>query len=257
MLGIQRDHLGTGFIVKSFSIRAAFLLAASIVAAPAMAQSETDFVKAFSGNWEIYDTSFSSGTAHCTLTLSDKADNGNYALQSQNCGSDLSGATKWGIADGQLAILDAKGGVLAHLGGNQRRISGTTVSNKPIVIDRIGGEGARDVVAAAVKARGCYYLGFSSKCAPESQLANPFSSASDAEKKINVIVNLNVRAEARDDAGIVGVVPQNSCVAVERCLTASDGVWCQAKFGDKDGWIRKVTLRQNKWPIITFTNSCG
>jgi uncharacterized protein YraI len=88
-------------------------------------------------------------------------------------------------------------------------------------------------------------------------LANPFSSAPDAEKKINVIVNLNVRAEARDDAGIVGVVPENSCVAVERCLTASDGVWCQAKFGDKDGWIRKVALRQNKWPILTFTNGCG
>ncbi|MGB3539434.1 MAG: AprI/Inh family metalloprotease inhibitor [Mesorhizobium sp.] len=246
-----------GFVVKSSSIRVVFLLAASAVAAPALAQSEADFVKAFAGNWEVFDTSFSSGGARCALTLSDKADDGKYALQSRNCGGELSGASKWGIADGQLAVMDAKDGVIAHLGGNQHRISGTTASNKPIVIDRVGDQGLKDVMAAAVKARGCYYLGFSSKCAPESQLANPFSSAPDAEKKINVIVNLNVRAEARDDAGIVGVVPENSCVAVERCLTASDGVWCQAKFGDKDGWIRKVALRQNKWPILTFTNGCG
>jgi hypothetical protein len=37
----------------------------------------------------------------------------------------------------------------------------------------------------------------------------------------------------------------------------ADGVWCQAKVGDKDGWIRKVALRQNKWPILTFTDGCG
>ena len=232
-------------------------LASVAVAAPALAQSEADFVKAFAGNWAVFDSGFASGDGRCGLTLSDKIDNGSYALQSQNCGGELTGASKWGIADGQLAIFDDKGAVLAHLGGNQRRVSGTTASDKPIVIDRADGLGAGDAIAAAVKARGCFYLGFSSKCAPEAELANPFSTRPEAQKKISVVVNLNVRSEARDDAGILGVIAQNACVTVERCLTASDGVWCQAKFGDKDGWVRKLTLRQNKWPIVTFTNSCG
>ena len=108
-----------------------------------------------------------------------------------------------------------------------------------------------------MKARGCFYLGFSSKCAPEAELANPFSTTPEAQKKVSVVVNLNVRSEARDDAGIIGIIPQNSCVTVERCLTASDGVWCQANFGDKNGWVRKLALRQNTWPIVTFTNGCG
>ena len=100
--------------------------------------------------------------------------------------------------------------------------SGTTASDKPVVIDRVDSLGAGDALTAAVKARGCFYLGFSSKCAPEAELANPFSTTPEAQKKVSVVVNLNVRSEARDDAGIIGIIPQNSCVTVERCLTASE-----------------------------------
>jgi hypothetical protein len=38
---------------------------------------------------------------------------------------------------------------------------------------------------------------------------------------------------------------------------ASDGPWCRAKFGDTTGWLRKFAIRQNRWPIVTFANSCS
>lgn len=220
----------------------------------AQAQSEAAFVEAFAGKWEIYDQSFASSGLLCLLDLSKTEAGGKYMLEGKNCGGELATAANWGIDSGQLAFLDANGKVLARLGGNQRRISGTTALGKPIVVDRAEGHGIREVIQGAVKKSGCYYLGFTSKCAPNSATD---AGNEPAGKKINVIVNLNVRKEARPDAPVVGVIPQKSCVTVEGCVTASDGPWCEAKFGAESGWIPKITLRQNRWPIVTFTNGCG
>jgi hypothetical protein len=240
--------------MKYSLLKATILSIAMAMGGPALAQSEADFVKAFAGNWKIYDESFASGGVLCTLDLSKTDKDGKYVLDRKNCGGELATATAWGIDQGQLAFLDEKGTVLAQLGGNQHRISGTTASGKPIIVDRAESGGIHEIIQAAVKKSGCYYLGFTSKCAPEAEVAK---ATVGADKKIEVIVNLNVRKEARPDAGVVGVIPQKSCVTVERCLTASDGPWCEAKFGAESGWVRKITLRQNHWPIITFTNGCG
>jgi SH3-like domain-containing protein len=74
--------------------------------------------------------------------------------------------------------------------------------------------------------------------------------------RINVLVNLNARVEARDGAGILGVVPANTCIVADVCQEASDGVWCRARFGEDFGWLKKVALRQERWPVLTFTNQC-
>jgi SH3-like domain-containing protein len=73
-----------------------------------------------------------------------------------------------------------------------------------------------------------------------AQAAPPASEGAS----VQVLVNLNVRAEARDDAEVVGVVPSQTCVTTELCLTATDGAWCCAKFGERTGWMRKLALRQ-------------
>lgn len=235
---------------------AVLLMGVTLIPAIASAQSESEFIAAFSGNWQVFDDSFASGGALCGLALGKSGKDGRYDLVKANCGQELAKVDKWGIVDKQLAFLDVGGLVLVRLGGNQRRMTGTTASNKPVVFDRMGEDGLASQLQAAVKAAGCYYLGFTDRCAPPAELANPFAATGAANQKVEVIVNLNVRAEPRDNADAVGVVPRNSCIVVDTCLTASDGVWCQAKFGERTGWMRKVALRQNRWPVVTFLNRC-
>lgn len=223
---------------------------------PASAQSEADFIAAFAGEWKIAEPSFGADGGQCALSLQKDKDGSAYKLDKTHCGSDLAQVARWGIADSQLALFDGGGAVLARMGGNQRRMTGTTAAGRPVVFDRAGAKGLGDQLQAAAKASGCYYLGFTKQCATDADLANPRPAGTQGETKVKVVANLNVRAEARDDAGVVGVVPQNSCVAVDNCLTASDGVWCSAKFGDKQAWLHKLALRRNKWAIVTFTNKC-
>lgn len=243
--------------ILKFGIACIVLLGLGLGFSPASAQSEADFIAAFSGEWKIFDDSFGAGGQQCVLRLKKDKQDTNYQLGMAHCGGELAQVTRWGISDSQLALFDDGGLVLARMGGNQRRMTGTTATGKPIIFDRADAPGLATLLQAAVKASGCYFLGFADKCATEAELARPMAADPQGENKIKVVVNLNVRAEARDDANVVGIVPQNSCVAVESCLTASDGVWCQAQFGEKKGWLRKVALRQNKWPIVTFVNNCG
>lgn len=221
----------------------------------AKAQSEADFIAAFAGEWRIYDPSFGAEGGQCALLLKKDKKDASYTLDKANCGGELAQTMAWGIADSQLALFDGAGKVLARMGGNQRRMTGTTASGKPVVFDRFGIKGPAQDLLAAAKAGGCAYLGFTKQCATDADLAPP-AAAPDGEAKVKVIVNLNVRTEARDDATIVGVVPQDACVAVDNCLTAADGVWCQAQFEDKHAWLRKLALRKDKWAIVTFVNKC-
>lgn len=222
-------------------------------ATEAAAQSEADFIKAFAGEWQIYDDAFATNAQNCRLTLLTDADTDRYKLENRSCSGELATVSRWGIADGQMVIL-AGTDIIATLGGSQHRMSGTSKAGRPLVLERVAAAAIVTPLHAAYTASGCYYLGFSDRCAPESELAKP--SAQDGNARINVVVNLNARAEAREDANIIGVVPANSCVVTDTCITASDGVWCRAQFGDRSGWLRKLALRQNRWPVVTFVNQC-
>ena len=224
------------------------------MASGAAAQTEAEFVRAFAGDWQVHDSVYSRDAQRCQLKLLSEAEEGRYRLENTSCGGEFAQVSRWSIVDGQM-ILAAGGEVVATLGGNQRRMTGATGSGAPVILDRVGAGGQGSQIQAAYQASGCYYLGFTDRCASESELAKPAAAEGQAAR-INVIVNLNVRAEARDDASVVGVVPINSCVVTEVCATAADGVWCRAQFGERTGWLRKLALRQNRWPIVTFLNQC-
>lgn len=236
------------------SMVAGAILAAG--AAGASAQTEADFVAAFSGDWQIYDEGFAQGVQICRLTLRGEAVEGRYKLDRATCGGELAGVSGWGIAGGQMALFADGAEPVVTLGGTQRRMSGNTKSGAPVILERAGAGGAAEQLQAAYRASGCYYLGFTNRCAAEADLAKPAAASQEAPARVKVIVNLNVRAEARDDANVIGVVPINSCVATSPCVTASDGVWCRAEFGDRAGWLRKLAVRQDRWPVITFLNAC-
>ena len=161
---------------------------------------------AFSGKWKVFDARFGKSDQRCVLDLGKTPVQKNFSLTSADCGDDLAAAAGWGIVDKQLALLGSGDLVLARLGGNQRRMTGTTADGRLIILDRA--DGTVGVLEAAVKASGCYFLGFTDTCAPMEELADPLVANPAGDKKVKVIVNLNARAEARDDASIVGAVPQ-------------------------------------------------
>lgn len=244
-----------GGIALKIRLLSILALAGAFCAADASAQTEAEFVAAFAGEWRIHDEAFAQGVQICRLTLRSEAEEGRYKLDRATCGGELSDVSSWGIADGQMAFFTGEE-VAVTLGGTQRRMSGNTKSGAPVILERAGATGPAEQLQAARQAAGCYYLGFTNRCATEADLAKPAQAGTGEPARVNVIVNLNVRAEARDDAGVIGVIPANSCVSTSVCATASDGVWCRAEFGDRNGWLRKLALRQNRWPVVTFLNQC-
>lgn len=237
----------------------AAIAAAAMFATPALAQTEAEFVEAFKGDWQIHDDGYALEGERCRITLSGdgvEGAEGVYGVTVQTCNLELADITGWRIADGQMILLAGENAV-ASLGGNQRRMSGNSAIGAPIILERTGDNPLVDQLAAARQSSGCYFLGFTNTCVDEAQLAKPTVPSDGSGAKIGVLVNLNARAEARDDAAVIGVVPANSCIVTEVCSTASDGVWCRAQFGEVSGWLKKVALRQERWPVVTFVNQCA
>jgi hypothetical protein len=228
---------------------------ADMFSLPALAQAPTmeQFVEAFGGTWQIVDDRYATPPAACQVALgATSATSGRYAVQLGGCRGELALVDSWGISNDQMALFDVSGQVIARLGGNQARVSGTSAAGSPMILEKVGVPGPAAMLEAARRASGCFYAGFTSRCAADAELAKPAGEA----PRVQVLVNLNIRSEARDDASIIGVVPAASCVTTELCMTATDGVWCRANFGERAGWLRKLALRQNRWPVVTFENSC-
>jgi hypothetical protein len=240
--------------MKQFMVAALGLLASG--AAPVLAQSQADFVTAFSGKWQVYEQRMASGEGQCTLDLSGLAGgDARMPLKTAGCAAPLADAVNWAIEGNQLVLRDGQNQTVATLGGNQRRITGTAPDGTPLVLERPGGDGTAATLQAAYNASGCYYLGYTQTCAPRAQLGEP-GPAPDGRIRIQMETNLMAHSEPRADADTIGTVQQGTCVVVDACTMASDGPWCRAKFGPETGWLRKFTLRQNRWPVITFTNAC-
>lgn len=239
--------------VSKFMRVAGLVAAACLAGSTAHAQSEAEILNAFSGEWQIVDERYSTGSGSCTLSLLQEPEQDNYRLNSEGCGAELAPVSAWGVEDGQMILLDEGGTAIARLGGNQIRMSGNSASGSPIILERVSASGQAEQIEAAHRASGCYYAGFSDDCAPASELAKP---ATGTPARIEVLVNLNVRAEPRDNADIIGVIPAGSCITTELCLQATDGVWCRAQFQDRSGWMRKLALRRDRWPVVTFYNQC-
>ncbi|WP_322865046.1 SH3 domain-containing protein [Aquicoccus sp. G2-2] len=228
----------------------------------ALAQDKTAFVASFSGDWFIFDPQIGASDKTCALVLSktgiDETDQ--YSATSTNCVEPLADLSSWDIHDGQLRLFAAdKTTPVAVLGGNQSRVTGTFPATKRgLIVERAKGDASTRAMSAALARHRCVYLGFTSKCAPAAALSRPaLTEESGAYGSVGVLVNLNVRSQPRADASIAGQLAQGTCLKVNDCAIASDGIWCRARFGDRDGWVHKTALRQKQWPVVTFTNSCA
>lgn len=241
-------------------IRAFTLVLALIAAAPAAAQDEASFVKSFSGDWFIFDPQFATGeTCAVGLAPQKRSSDGRYEASATNCVKPLADVTGWDIDSGQLRLFtEGAETPMAQLGGNQMRITGTlAASGRGLIVERASGDESTRNLAQALGRHRCIYRGFTDSCADTADLGKPdLTEEGGAYGSVGVLVDLNVRDQPRSNAPIVGTLPAGTCLKVNYCSTASDGVWCRARFGEREGWIRKVALRQNEWPALTFANSC-
>lgn len=239
------------------SILALLALLLVPAATPAQAQSQDQFVGAFSGQWQVYDKRLGTGSDTCGLNLSGLAGAGNTRpLQATNCAPPLNAAAAWSIEGNQLVLYDGQNQPLARLGGNQRRITGSATDGTAIVLERAGGDGSAAMLQAAYNASGCYFVGYTQGCARPGDLGLP-GPGPDGRIRIELQANLNAHTEPRVDAESIGTVQRGTCVVADSCVMASDGPWCKATFDGAAGWLRKFSLRQNRWPVVTYANSCG
>lgn len=226
------------------------LLAAS---APVLAQTEAEFIAAFAGEWTTFEPSLSDG-ARCHIALQQEQIGERYVVSTTNCAGPLAGLGSWGIVDNQLALLDEAGETRIRLGGNQTRMTGNTMDDMAVIFERADTP-VQAVNAEAISSGACLYVGYTASCAQAIDLS--MLDENDGKPALaRVLVALNARAEARPDAEIVTIVPQNTCVALDQCIEASDGRWCQAAIADSKGWIRQQAIRRNQWPTLTFSSGC-
>ena len=229
----------------------------SCFASHAAAQSDAQLIEAFSGEWFIFEPRFSTNASPCKITL-DTAPLVTEDLRfrtvdaDSNCAAPFANAMlKWSVSDGKIIMQSNDGGNLAELGGSPDRLSGDLSGPiNAIILERREGADYKRRLISALREHKCYYVGYSSDCADEAATAAPNSE--DDAATINVLVDLNVRNQPRRNAAVVGTVPQNSEITVNLCLTASDGVWCRAGFGEIAGWMAKSAIRADEWPVITF-----
>lgn len=234
---------------------ATIVAGAVMLAMPAFAQSESDFVNAFAGKWQTLDPAVSAGGA-CQVTLQAAQSAGAYQLESAHCGGSLSKVATWKIIDNQLNLLGGDGVVLARLGGNQNRVSGQLATGGSVVLERMAPEAVASPASAPAGRDGCVFYGYTASCAPSEARQPPVPSGSDAKARASVLVQLNARSEARPDAPVVATIPQGTCVVIDQCTTASDGNWCRAQVSNFSGWIRQQAVRGNRWPTLTYAPGC-
>lgn len=243
------------------SVFALTIQACIVAAGMSAAQDRAALIEAFSQDWYQFDSSRSTGQEPCRLMLGTEAPTADAPLpaQSRNCVDPIARLSGWTVENGQLVLFDDAGARLAELGGNQRRLTGIqAVDGLGIVIERASGDGSNTAIARAVQRHRCYYMGTTDACAPETELKLPDFTADDTGlAEVETLGNLVVRGQPRRDASSVGTIPQGTCVRVNQCLTASDGIWCRARFGEIDAWLAKSAVRQEEWPIVTFRNGCS
>lgn len=219
----------------------------------AQAQSNEAVAKAFAGRWITYDRNFADEKS-CVLSFSAKKTGDLYPITKKGCSGALADIAGWRIQNNQLVFMSNANSAIALVGGNQERLSGTILQSKlPIIIERL--EIAQKIENAR-KSIQCSYIGYSQRCASPRDFAPPAASIS-SPSPVQILVNLNARIEPRNNATIQTVLKPKACVSAIVCTVASDGLWCKVKTENGDAWIKKQTVRQQRWPVITFKNGCS
>lgn len=253
--------------MKAISFILGFCTALSLsVPVQAIAQSRDVLLEAFAGQWVIFDDSFSNSAAPCTIDLTNTIELRGVVEEAQlrpsattqNCVVPIDGVSAWDIEGNQLSLYTEQNVLVARLGGNQTRVTGDLeTSFRSVVLERSLGDPGNSNFSKALRKHRCIYKGYTADCATKEDLSLPvFSESGGVVASVGVLVDLTVREQPRSTARSVGKLQQGTCLKVNYCVTASDGIWCRARFGEASGWIKKTTLRQSEWPVITFSNSC-
>lgn len=221
-----------------------------MIAQGVAAQTQAELVSAFAGDWFVFDPAFRSGSGECRIVLDPQ-----MSATETGCGAALVGLAAWRIEEGQIILVDGADQMIAAMGGNQQRITGTLAdSGLGLIVERAAGDGTGAAINAALGRHRCYFLGFTQTCADDAALTMPQPGAEDpALGRIEVLANLNVRNQPRRDAPVIGVLQEGTPVTLDYCTLASDGLWCRAVFGTEPGWLARAALRQNEWPVITYS----
>ncbi len=217
----------------------------------AYAQTLDDFAQAFAGQWLTFSLPKINGNP-CTISFDGTSKNGSFGASTSNCIAPLDQVATWTVQSGQLVLLNAAGGALVSLGGNQFRLTGQFTSGRTLIVERMKQANANQQLRLSIK---CAYVGYSSDCAKPKEFLAP-NTQDNATALVQVLVDLNSRREPRLDAEVIKTLPKNSCVAVSECVLASDGNWCKAQIDQQSAWFKKQAVRDGKWPIITFVNGC-
>lgn len=213
-----------------------------------IAQQSAEFTRAFAGDWISYSQDYSDD-GPCRISITDQPVTTGHRVQTADCRGTLAHSAAWKIDQSQIVLLSSDGTVLFRLGGSPAVLSGESQSRAtPLVIERAAPAKAR---YAQRKSNGCSYLGYSQTCAEPEQYAPPQSAG-----QLRILVDLNGRAEPRDDAAVLQVLPEASCVRTEVCTQSSGGLWCQVNTETAKLWVRKQAHRQDNWPIMTFLSGC-
>ena len=236
-----------------FAKRFFFHLAAGmLMVGSAAAQSEGEFIKAFSGEWYVFDRSMQDSGQTCSITLSAEAEAGVLPARAAGCATPLDNAAAWMIDSGRIVVSDGTAPI-AVLGGNQFRVTGELAgSDKTVVMERSDGDGSSARLAAALSRHKCYFLGFTQECAESEALRLPKVDEEAGFVAVETLANLNARAQPRRDAATLGKIAAGTEVKVNQCLTASDGNWCRARVGESAIWLAMTALRMDEWPIVTY-----
>lgn len=226
-----------------------FFLTCILSPSVSFAQTEADFVAAFSGDWLVFDPAYGD-QAPCVVMLSPQKQEGDYSAETKQCRAPLTTIARWKIADNQLLFVSADGDLVARLGGNQNRISGETFEDAGIVLER------PDTIKSDIQSD-CAYRGYSTDCGTVEEKRKPIDTSTLSEQvDVRILVKLNVRREPRPDAEILSQLMPQACVPVSQCLTASDGNWCKTNVGSDQGWIVQEAIRQEKWRTLTYVSGC-
>lgn len=218
------------------------------------AQSEGELLQAFSGTWYVFEPSQGQAPDICEIELGRRISSDAYPVTLRNCAGSLMGVSYWRIQNGQITLLDAAGAQVATLGGNQTRLTGKLASNgSGLIVERSETPEAK-ALNDAIRRYRCVFLGYSSTCAKPTDLEGPTFLDDDSSPEILLLVDLNARSQPRTNASLLGVIPRNTPIVVDECLTAADGIWCSATFGDQTGWLAKTVVRKKTWPVVTFAN---
>lgn len=224
-----------------------------LLATSAQAQSMEDIVAAFKGDWFSFDRARAQNGAVCSLVLKDEVVNNAYVVQAENCGSGLDQAANWGFAEGQIGIVSAEGRVLAVLGGNQVRMTGTDFSmNRGLILERREPAPYTLSLQQAIGRQACLFVGYTDTCAAVSDVAPLLAADKDSPLPVWTAAKVNLREQPRRDAPVALVLDRDTQVKAQECLTSTDGIWCQVQINETVAWLSRNALRSEKWAVTTF-----